>query len=295
MRRLCVQLALVSAHGLSLAATGSGTVLFDFTDFAGPMARSTQANASTPANWGSTGVVNGVVPTQTSAWASDGSTGPLASGFVMGTSALSGTSVRFHYDWIDPNSAGANLIAFTPAAFSNVALGQQFVLGTLTYQNGFWYGGGETAAFNRPVNLGFTMRTVSADGAAFNQTMSGTIRNVIHVVPNDAGSNPANYAAEADWVYMTGSNVSVSMGALRVYDNCCKPSGASNSGTVQILGRFNSLDIDSFGELTGDGGFLTTSVAPLPAVPEPGSWAMLLAGLGLTGALARRRPRTAPA
>jgi len=291
MRQICVRLALAllaASPVLSTAQTGSGTVQFAFTDFSGPIARSSMADAANPANWGSTGLVNGVTPAPTGAWASDGSTGPWASGFVMGQSTLSGASVNFRYNWVDASSAGANVVSFTPAAFSNVAIGQSFVLGTLTYQNGFWYGGGETAAFNTPTNFGFTIHTVSPDGPAFNQTLSGTLRNAIHSVPNDGGLLPANYQAEADWVYMTGANVSLTMGALRVYDDCCKPGGATNSGSVQILARFNSLDIDAFGQVSG-GGFVTTSVAPLPAVPEPETWAMLLAGLGVTGALARRR------
>lgn len=195
------------------AQTGSGTVQFDFTGFSGPIARSSMADAANPANWGSTGLVNGVTPAPTGAWASDGSTGPWASGFVMGQSTLSGSSVNFRYTWVDPSSAGANVVSFTPAAFSNVAIGQSFVLGTLTYQNGFWYGGGETAAFNTPTDFGFTIRTTSADGPAFNQTLSGTLRNVVHVVPNDGGFIAANFGAEADWVYMTGANVSLTMGA----------------------------------------------------------------------------------
>lgn len=293
MRRMWIHLVSaclgwVAVPGLSVAA--SGAVQFDFTEFSGPMARSSQAGAANPTNWVSKGLVNGIVPTPIlDGWVSDGSTGPFASGYVTGTRPLSGSSVSFHYDWVDPTSPGANVISFAPAAFNNVTLGESFLLGTLTYQNGFWYGAGETAQYNTPVELGFSIRTVSNDGPAFNQMLTGTIRNVIHAVPNDGGFLPANYEAEADWLYLTGTGVSVSMGAFRVFDNCCKPGGASNLGSVEILGRFNSLDIDAFGAV-GGGGFVTSVVDPLPLpIPEPGVWAMLLAGLAVLGAAGRKR------
>lgn len=276
--------AIAAVPGVAVGA--SGTVQFDFTQFAGPMARASQADATDPSKWGSRGLVNGSTPTR-SGWVSDGTTGPFASGYVTGTQSLSGNSVSFRYDWVTPGTPGENLISFTPAAFSNVSVGQSFVLGTLTYQNGFWYGAGETALFNTPIDLGFTIRTNSNDGAQFNQTLTGTLRNVIHQVPNDGGFQPANYEAEADWVFMRGAGVSLTMGAFRVFDNCCKPAGASNVGSVQIMGRFNSLDIDAFGAVDG-GGFVTSAVDPLP-IPEPGTWAMLLAGLGVIGTAARKR------
>ncbi len=36
---------------------------------------------------------------------------------------------------------------------------------------------------------------------------------------------------------------------------------------------------------------LASSLPMIPGLPEPSSWAMLLTGFGLTGALARRRRR----
>ena len=42
-------------------------------------------------------------------------------------------------------------------------------------------------------------------------------------------------------------------------------------------------------EYSSDSGVFPGSVAPLPAVPEPASWAMMIAGLGWAGGLMRRR------
>lgn len=53
---------------------------------------------------------------------------------------------------------------------------------------------------------------------------------------------------------------------------------ASSAGTLKLF-YFDSNNIDNSGSI----------VANVTAVPEPESYAMLLAGLGLMGAIARRR------
>ena len=291
MRRFAAYQLLAAVPGLSMAATvGSGTVQFEFAGFSGPMAMATQADVGDSSKWLSTGLVNGFVPAA-GGWADPGR--PDAVGWVMGTTPLSGSEVRFRYSGVDPASAGVNVISFAPANFSNVSVGESFLLGTLSYQNGFWYGAGwDSALLNTPSDFGFKITTSSFDGSEFNQQLSGTLRNVVHALPNDAGFLPGNYEAEADWVYLSGNGVSVSMGAFRVFDNCCKPAGTSNVGSVQVFGRFNSLDIDAFGEATG-GGFVTSGVGALNPIPEPGTWAMMLLGLaGLAAARVRRsRPK----
>lgn len=58
---------------------------------------------------------------------------------------------------------------------------------------------------------------------------------------------------------------------------------AASSGSL----RFASLgDADSMGGYLDD---IELQGSPLPAVPEPGEWAMLAAGLGVIGMVARRR------
>ncbi|MBK9444109.1 MAG: PEPxxWA-CTERM sorting domain-containing protein [Comamonadaceae bacterium] len=55
------------------------------------------------------------------------------------------------------------------------------------------------------------------------------------------------------------------------------------------MGHINSLHLDSFANPTG-GAFLNSSTtSALSLVPEPETYAMLLAGLGLIGTIARRR------
>jgi PEP-CTERM motif len=71
---------------------------------------------------------------------------------------------------------------------------------------------------------------------------------------------------------------------------------ASTIGTITSF-TFNAAGLNALnanaGGLYGFGG--TLSVAGAPGVPEPASWAMLIAGFGLTGAVMRRRRTLATA
>jgi hypothetical protein len=64
----------------------------------------------------------------------------------------------------------------------------------------------------------------------------------------------------------------------------------AGSGSQVSIGLFSSLSPSSSSLGVGLDNVALVSVAqPSSAVPEPASWAMLIAGLGLVGALARRR------
>jgi hypothetical protein len=280
----------------SAAEAASGTVNFGFTTFSGPYVRAAEADAQNPAAWGYRGLVNGnsAIPTFDH-WAPT-SAGSVTDGFSVGSQAISGApnSVDLRYDYIQDGDSFINIISFAPSAFTNVAVGQDFKLGTLTFQNGGWYGAGNTAAFNTPTDLGFTLSTVSADGAQFNQTITGTIRlSVNSPFPNDL-TTLGGQEAEADWISLYSSAATVQFQAFRVFDDCCKPAGFTNVGTVDVYAHFGSLDLVDFrnpsgGFLTDTNGVLPPVVTPPPGVPEPASWALLIAGFGLTGAVQRRR------
>lgn len=190
----------VALHAPAAAAqTGSGTVTFTFTAFSGPIANALEADQNDPTQWSNTGLVNGVTPAATG-WRRR-STDPGVPGFVTGdlTFGSPTSEVRLRYARIPAGDPRENVISFTPRPFTNVTPGQDFVLGTLFFQNGQWHGGGDTPARNVPTDLAFTLTTASGDGAAFNRTISGTVSMVVNQLATEPVTLPEQQA-EADWV-----------------------------------------------------------------------------------------------
>ncbi|MBL8492485.1 MAG: choice-of-anchor K domain-containing protein [Rhodocyclaceae bacterium] len=288
--------AVALAAGSTVVHAGSGDVRFSFTWFSGP-------HTVTTAFGPTIGRVNGDVvpnvaattPTGYGGWNLIGDMSLTPYSASTADSGLGGTaSVDLRYDWVTPPSIFENRISFTPRSFTGVSVGEDFVLGTLSFQNGAWFGAGATPDLNLPSQFGFTIQTVSGDGAAFNQSISGSIVMAVHSPLDNDTSTLAGQEAEADWIYLSSSAFIGAAPALRVFDTCCRPSGATSVGSVDVVARFNSLDLVGFANPTG-GAFITAGTAPLPAsgpmppVPEPETYAMFLTGLGLMATLARRR------
>ena len=192
------------------------------------------------------------------------------------------TEVQFDYT----NHIGegfANLIRFTAADPAEVNFGEAFKVGTLTYTNGFWY------PF---ADVGLSITTSSSDSALDNKNFTGSI---IFAVSAPQPYDDKNYIGNADYFYLqdTGGRPLTSLGSVRVYERDSHPPGTGNSGSVDLYARIGSLIPTSFENPSSDA-FLSTSLDPITsAVPEPAEFAMLLAGLGLIGAVVSRRKRAA--
>jgi len=172
--------------------------------------------------------------------------------------------------WGDPGNFGIGQSSFVFQArpFTNVPLGQTFVLGTLTYFNGTIFVGTEITDI--------VLQITSASATpAFNQILGLPLRIV---QTTNAGVDPV---ADADFLYFSDA---LQFGSFRVFEG--------QSATVEILGRFNSLDNMGFGRITNESvpgaGFLNPSLDPSPTtVPEPSTVA--LCALGLLGLFAAKR------
>jgi hypothetical protein len=94
----------------------------------------------------------------------------------------------------------------------------------------------------------------------------------------------------ADYFYLQDMNGPLtSLGSVRVYEQAFQPAGnPGNTGSVDLYVRIGSLVPVRFDNPSA-GAFLSPSLDPAAPVPEPETYAMLLAGLGLLGGMTRRQ------
>lgn len=190
------------------------------------------------------------------------------------------TSVQFEYtDAFGSSNANPNRVSFNAAPSANVEVGNKFKVGTLTYTNGFWY------PF---ASIGLTITTHSTETMLDNHSFVG---NIIVKVSSPDPYDPADYIANADYFYLQKTDGPLtSLGSVRVYERDNQPPGnPGNTGSVDLYAQIGSLIPTSFENPQG-GVFLSASLAPITtAVPEPETYAMMLAGIGLLGFAARRK------
>ncbi len=298
-------LMLAASAATATTPTGSGSVNFEFLSFSGPVQVTFPpfVPGESPQSVGS--LINGVTPTL------DGRSIPTRPGGSVtwefgGTTFAPGTNrVEFGEIYWQPTDPQYNVISFAGATFANVSPGTEFRLGTITFQNGNWSGGGATPLLNRTSLLPFRIWTTSSDGPQFNQEQFGIITLTVNATGFPANQDPANFDAEADWITVfmgddpTDSSSWIEVADFRVYDLCCKPAGLSSTGTVDLMGKFGSLILTDLANPVG--GFIVGNNNALPVVPgggggvtpgvipEPATWAMMIAGFGLVGGVMRRR------
>ncbi len=170
-------------------------------------------------------------------------------------------------------------------ALNDVDPTNAFKLGTLTFTNGVWTG---------DADFGFSIVAHDSTTGA-THTFDGLIHMAL--TPNSTTNSPA---ANADFIFLTDPNGNpivnpltlVPLPSIRAYELADSPTG-SNTVSVDIFGKFGSLDLTSYENVQG-GGFLDTSLTtdlggpPSSSVPEPASFALLGCGALLMAALRKK-------
>ncbi len=106
-------------------------------------------------------------------------------------------------------------------------------------------------------------------------------------------SSVATTVTVYDGLGATGNVLGVINLAAQAFDDCTgDPTGAFCNWTpvgVAFAGTAFSIDFAGTANRTGFDNITFGSATPGGVVPEPGTWAMLIAGFGLVGMAARRR------
>lgn len=194
------------------------------------------------------------------------------------------TSIEF-WQSFDDSKGGENGIAFTPAAAAEVSVGQEFLVGTFTFTNGGWFGSiplsdGSTYVYPES-EFGFSLTTQSSDATLNGHTFAGTVR--LHVT----GTTDPDPIYDADYFYIPECPA---CGYVGVYESYNVPLGANNVGSIDFYAKIGSLLPTRFADPAGA---VLVAEIPIAPVPLPPPFPLLLGGLGLLGALRRRRPRRA--
>jgi hypothetical protein len=203
----------------------------------------------------------------------------VGTGIGIGTASLGGASqVSYYTSYFNPatqtwTDGQLNLLGFTPGPQANVAVGQEFLLGTISLQNGVWFATDPIHTFT------IELTTHSTDPALDGHTFSDTI--VLNVTPNAIGTYPPENNAD---IYTFANHPE--LGSIRVLE----ADDGNPFGTVQLFGKIGSLDPTRLANPAG-GVFLSPSLDPFPPpgttpTPEPGPFVLLVSGL-VTGALTR--------
>jgi hypothetical protein len=183
---------------------------------------------------------------------------------------LAGSSVSFGFWNPQPEWLNGAAFAGNAAEVAGTGPANAFKLGTFTFTNGLFY----DQSF-----LDLTLTTHSTEAALDNQVFSGRIRLDVYTT----NKNPPVPLEEADSFTLTDGAHDLAKVWVEDLGACSGPDPRAQgctTGTVDVYGYIDSLHVTRFANPQG---------GAVLAVLEPGTPALMLAGLGALGLLVRRR------
>ena len=150
------------------------------------------------------------------------------------------------------------------------------------------------------VNADVNVFTINADNLHNLILDVSSLKSTASIIINGTAANITmsggfdNFASFADRTLLNFANATTTnLNNVGINGSILAPNSAfSGSGSMNGTLVANSVSSINYGHVSMNGaGFNTVNVS---AVPEPGTWAMLLAGLGLLAFVRRRTPARAP-
>jgi hypothetical protein len=144
--------------------------------------------------------------------------------------------------------------------------------------------GALAAAFEANASLDVTL-TSDADGAAFSKPLAS--QEALQVIQGCAKA--AAFCGDLDWFDLIESGLSLGGNAVSKPGNPPTMAFTFESGQQLVAASVQSLRILIGGELTPNARVAMTGTLDVNPIPEPGTWAMIFAGLVSIVYIARRR------
>ncbi|WP_313669041.1 PEPxxWA-CTERM sorting domain-containing protein [Sandarakinorhabdus sp.] len=210
---------------------------------------------------------------------------------AVAVAALMSTSASAAIQWTDWTSVAGGT-ATGSFAGGTVTMNGPFHTFQVSGGTDYWRTGGNPwaaydALSNLPTNNDFV--APSGNGVVHTINFSKAVRDpYIAIISLGQGGIQTNWTFGAPFSLVDQGRGFWGNGVFTINGNTI--SAGEAHGVIQFKGKFTSLTLTTNNVENWSG--LTIGA---PGVPEPASWAMLIAGFGLVGAAARRRRQTVSA